>query len=354
MVQEVASTDLGKMGIEIMSFTLKKVNDDVQFLDSLGKTQTALVMKDADIGVAEANRDTGIKQAECQREADDVKYSTDSKIELNKKVANLEKAAFDAEVNTALAIANLAYNLQGSQIDQDLKKAEVYIDIVERKKKIEVEEKEIERKSKELMSTVRLPAEAEAFKTQTIAEGMKTKALASAKGEAEMIKLIGEAEANANEVIGKAEAEGMRVKAEAYKQYGEAALVAMVLENMPEIAHEVAKPLGKTKDIVLIGGGDKTAQFSSLLAGLPTSVAALAGNVVKQRNDKQQAWSGQDTSYQQENQESNVEAFFRKTFGKIPPVDAAVAGLTKLDDDEFSSLIFNSPNRSQGRSVCHH
>merc|ERR1711892_829663 len=57
-VHEVASYDLGKMGIEIMSFTLKKVTDNVEFLDSLGKTQTALVKRDADIGVAKAERDS--------------------------------------------------------------------------------------------------------------------------------------------------------------------------------------------------------------------------------------------------------------------------------------------------------
>ena len=161
MVQEVASTDLSKMGLEIMSFTLKSVTDDVQFLDSLGKTPTALVKKDADIGVAEAERDSCIKEAECQKESNEVKYSTDSKIEQNKKVSNLEKAKFDTEVNTALAIADLAYNLQGSQIDQELKKAVVFIDFVERKKEIEVEEKENLRKAKELMATTRLPAEAE-------------------------------------------------------------------------------------------------------------------------------------------------------------------------------------------------
>ena len=83
-------------------------------------------------------------------------------------------------MNKALAIANLAYNLQGSQIDQDIKKAEINITIVERRKQIEVEEKEIERKEKELLSTVRLPAEAEAYKIRTIAEGMKTKAVAYA------------------------------------------------------------------------------------------------------------------------------------------------------------------------------
>ena len=61
MVREVASPDVGRMGIEILSFTIKDINDTVSYLDSLGKTQTAVVKKDADLGVYEANKDAGIK-----------------------------------------------------------------------------------------------------------------------------------------------------------------------------------------------------------------------------------------------------------------------------------------------------
>lgn len=61
LVREVATPDLGRMGMEILSFTIKDVTDSVQYLDSLGKAQTAAVKRDADIGVAEANRDAGIR-----------------------------------------------------------------------------------------------------------------------------------------------------------------------------------------------------------------------------------------------------------------------------------------------------
>jgi hypothetical protein len=56
LVREVAAPDVGRMGIEILSFTIKDVFDDVQYLQSLGKAQTASVKRDADAGVAEANR----------------------------------------------------------------------------------------------------------------------------------------------------------------------------------------------------------------------------------------------------------------------------------------------------------
>lgn len=44
---------------------------------------------------------------------------------------------------------------------------------MERKKQIEVEEKEVSRKDKELVATVRRPAEAESYKVETIAQGKR-------------------------------------------------------------------------------------------------------------------------------------------------------------------------------------
>ena len=80
MVREHASPDIGRMGIEILSFTIKEINDKVKYLDSLGKTQTAHVKQEADIGVAEANRDAGIKEAECERGRLDKRYIADTSI----------------------------------------------------------------------------------------------------------------------------------------------------------------------------------------------------------------------------------------------------------------------------------
>merc|ERR1719466_387407 len=85
LVREVAAPDVGRMGIEILSFTIKDVYDNVDYLASLGKTQTAAVKRDAEIGVAQANRDAGIREAECEKSAMDIKYSTDTKIEDNSR-----------------------------------------------------------------------------------------------------------------------------------------------------------------------------------------------------------------------------------------------------------------------------
>merc|ERR1719229_1159182 len=278
LVREVASPDVGRMGIEILSFTIKDVYDKVEYLNSLGRAQTAAVKRDAEIGVAQANRDAGIREAECEKAAMDIKYSTDTKIEDNSRGFKLQKANFDKEVNTAKAEAQLAYELQAAKIQQKIRNEEIQIQVVERRKQIEIEEQEIRRKEKELMSTVKLPAEAEAYKVQTIAEGKRTQTVEAARAEAERVRLTGAAEARAIEAVGRAEAEKMRMKASAYKQYGDAAVMALVLEALPQIAAEVAAPLAKTDEIVLLGGADRTTtEVNKLLSQLPPAVSALTG-----------------------------------------------------------------------------
>merc|ERR1719445_1044799 len=278
LVREIAAPDVGRMGIEILSFTIKDVYDNVDYLASLGKTQTAVVKRDAEIGVAQANRDAGTREAECEKSAMDIKYSTDTRIEDNSRAFKLQKANFDKEVNSAKAEAQLAYELQAAKIQQKIRNEEIQIQVVERRKQIEIEEQEIKRKEKELTATVKLPAEAEAFKVQTVAEGNRTRVVETAKAEGEKIKLIGGAEARAVEAVGKAEAERMRMKASAYKQYGDAAILSIVLEALPQIAAEVAAPLAKTDEIVLLGGSDRTtSEVNKLVSQLPPAISALTG-----------------------------------------------------------------------------
>ncbi|XP_034095645.1 flotillin-2 isoform X2 [Gymnodraco acuticeps] len=279
LVREVAAPDVGRMGIEILSFTIKDVYDKLDYLSSLGKTQTAAVQRDADIGVAEAERDAGIREAECKREMMDVKFQADTKMADSKRELELNKASFNQEVNTKKAEAQLAYELQAAKEQQKIRLEEIEIQVVQRKKQITIGEREIERTDKELIATVKRPAEAEAYRMQQIAEGHKTKAVLLAQAQAERIRRIGEAEACSIEAVGKAEAERMRLKAEAYQLYGEAAKTALVLEALPMIAAKVAAPLARTNEIVILSGESSrvTGEVTRLLAELPVSVNALTG-----------------------------------------------------------------------------
>lgn len=133
------------------------------------------------------------------------------------------------------AESQLAYELQAAKIRQKIRNEEIQIDIVERRKQIEIECQEVERKDRELQATVKLPADAENYRVQQIAEGKRTQTIEAAKADAERIKKLGMAEASAIELIGKAEAEKMRMKAMVYKQYGDAAIMSIVLESLPKV-----------------------------------------------------------------------------------------------------------------------
>uniref|UniRef100_A0A3B3E1F4 Flotillin n=1 Tax=Oryzias melastigma TaxID=30732 RepID=A0A3B3E1F4_ORYME len=258
LVRDVAAPDVGRMGIEILSFTIKDVFDRVNYLSSLGKTQTAAVRRDADIGVAEAERDAGIREAECKKEMMDVKFVADIRMADSKRELELQKFAFNQEINTKKAEAQLAYELQAAKESQKIRLEEIEIEVVRRKKQISIEEKEIDLK-------------------YVLFIMMKTVLLAQA--EAEKIKMIGQAQAATIEAVGKAEAEKMKLKAEAYQQYGDAAKTALVLEALPKIASKVAAPLAKTNEIVILSGESSrvTGEVNRLLAELPVSVNALTG-----------------------------------------------------------------------------
>jgi flotillin len=146
--------------------------------------------------------------------------------------------------------------LQAAKIRQRIRNEEIQIDVIERRKQIEIESQEVMRKECELSATVKFPAEAESYRVQAIAEGKRTQTLEVARAEAERIKKIGAAEALAIELVrsmtckssimtiinivslfqvGKAEAERMRMKASVYKQYGDAAIMNIVLDALPKV-----------------------------------------------------------------------------------------------------------------------
>ena len=88
----------------------------------------------------------------------------------------------------------MAYELQSAKLQQQIRNEEMEIEVVERRKQIKVQEKEIVRREKELMAKVRLPAEAEAFRVKQIATGERTRTVARAQAVAHRTKLIGAAE----------------------------------------------------------------------------------------------------------------------------------------------------------------
>jgi flotillin len=281
-VREVAATDVSKMGIKILSFTIKDLKDAEGYLDAIGQEQTANIKSKANIERAEADKDAYVREQDCEKTAMDTKYQVDTQIADYEKDFKTKKAEYMTVVNTAQAESALAYELQSSKQQQLIIAEELHVALVEKQLSIQVEEKEIIRAEKELTATTRLPADARAYETRVLAEGSRLAKLKAAEGEAQKIRLLGAADASAIEAIGKAEASEMELKASAYKDYGDAATMKLVLDALPKLAAEVAAPLSKVDEIVIVGGGGMGSggmvdETTKLLAELPQTVKAVSG-----------------------------------------------------------------------------
>uniref|UniRef100_A0A672MLN9 Flotillin n=1 Tax=Sinocyclocheilus grahami TaxID=75366 RepID=A0A672MLN9_SINGR len=243
-VFKVASSDLVNMGIGVVSYTLKDVHDDQNYLSSLGKARTAQVQRDARIGEAQFKRDAVIKEAHAMQEKISAQYKNEIEMAKAQRDFELKKAAYDVEVNTKKAESEMAYQLQVAKTKQRIEEEKMQVQVVERTQQITLQEQEITRREKELEAKVQKPAEAERYQLRT--KGSKSFGILSMKGEAE---------AFAMEAKGRAEAEQMTKKAEAFKEYKEGAMVDMLLEKLPLMAEEISKPLCAARKVTMVSSG---------------------------------------------------------------------------------------------------
>ncbi|VDD74097.1 unnamed protein product [Mesocestoides corti] len=287
-VFEVASSDLVNMGISVVSYTLKDIKDDEGYLEALGMARTAQVKRDARIGEAEARRDAGIREAQAEDARIAGQLKNEALIAKAKRDLALKQAACDKEVQALKAKSQLAYQLQAAKTQQEIKAEEMGIELVERKRRIELEELEKERMKYILDATVRKPAESECFRLKTIAEAEQIRVTAEAEAEAEAIKLRGLAEADANRAVVLAEAEKMKRVAEALKNYQSAAMLDMVLQTLPRVAAEVSAPLAHCDKVTMVSTGEGDVGIAKLsnevirvIEGLPQLVNSLTGQDMK-------------------------------------------------------------------------
>jgi len=253
-VQDIASTDFAKMGIELISFQIQKIEDRVDYFTSIGRAQTAIAKKDATIGEVSSSQKADITVSECGEAMYLAKTTADMAINNYERDYKIVKFECKTETDKANQIAKLAYDIRKYKELETIREEELKVDVLRVGKETEVAEAEVRRKEKELVGTIRIPAEVDSQKVEILANGNKDATILLAEAEAEQIKLIGNAEAQAILDVGRAEAEAMRVKAEAMQQWGRAAIIQMVLEALPGFAAEVAAPLNKIDEIVILGG----------------------------------------------------------------------------------------------------
>jgi flotillin len=303
-----AAVDLEKMGIGVDVLTIQEISDEEEYLNALGKKRTAEVKRDASIGEAEALRDAKIKSSLALQEGERAKFNADAEIAQAQRDFAIRSAQYQAEVETQKAKAAQAGPLADATARQFVIAEEVKVERTRTQEMISVQEQEVLRKQKELEATVIKPAEAdrqaaivraEAQKQAAIleAEGRRSALIAMAeaeqeklrkegagraaaveaegKAEAAKIEAIGLAQAKAIEAQGTAEAAAILRKADAWKQFNDAAKLQTILERLPAIIQAssgvfgaVAAPLGNIDKVVVIdqGGGN----------GAPSGVARLA------------------------------------------------------------------------------
>ncbi|MCL2048092.1 MAG: SPFH domain-containing protein [Defluviitaleaceae bacterium] len=298
-VQENAAISLAEMGLEIKAFTVMSIDDANGYLAALGRKRISEVKRDAKIAEADAERETVVRTAEATRLGAEAKIKAETQVAEATKEKELKVQAYRREQESAKAIADNAYQIEENKVKKEVTETELQVELLRRQRETELAEQEAKRKEKELEATINKQADAERYRQERQAEARKFEQEANAQAQAtaikldgqaraESIRLQGQAEAEAIQAKGLAEAEAMMKKAEAFKQYNDAAVIQMLIERLPEIAKNIAAPLSQTEKIVVIDNGGNGAGGNSgaskvagyvtdIIAQLPETVEALTG-----------------------------------------------------------------------------
>jgi flotillin len=318
-VQEISAGDLGNMGLGIDSFTIRDIRDKHGYLEALGKPRIAEVKrtaaiaeavaaKEASIAQADAERETRQRQAEAQRLSQEAEAKRDAAVaEANADKVRRQREA-DATARRAAEIATFqaeqAIAEQQAIANRKKAEAEMAFDLQKKTMEIQIQEQEISRREKELDATIKRQADAQRYETETLATANRMKVETEAAAEKQRLTAVadgekarglaaaavtqaqGVAEAEARKAQGLAEALAMEKKAEAWRKYGEAAVMQILAPILPEIARAVAEPLSRIDKITMVStgvgnGGDGisrvTGEVAKVISQVPPVVESLTG-----------------------------------------------------------------------------
>src|SRR5256886_2708955 len=356
---KTVTPDMEKMGLQVISFTIKDVRDKNDYISNMGRPQIVQIRKEADIATAMAARDTQIQEANASREAAVAKSAADQervKAETeslalqaaSQRNLSLKKAEFDAEVKKQQATADKAYDIQANVTQQQVVAEAVKVTEVERQAQVKVQEAEIKRRELELQATVQKAAEAERRRVETVAEAERQRVIFEAQGladaartrgagdaeavrarglaESEIIKAKGLAEAEVIRAKGQAEADAMKIKAAAFHEYNQAAVLDKLLTGMPEMVRAIAEPLSKVDKVTIVStGGDNshglgasriTGDVMSMVAQVPALFELLSGTRIGDLMSRVPALANQDGN------PGNAKETTTRVNGTGSPVDA--------------------------------
>ena len=284
-MRSTCADDMNKMGLEVISFTIKEVRDKNEYITNMGRPDVARIKRDADVAAAEADRDTAIKRALAAREAAVAKAQADQERVLAETLSQakqaeaqrdleIKRAEYAESVKKQQAQADKAYDIQSNIMLQQVRAEEVTIHQVEKEHEVKVQDAEIQRRDRELIATVLKQAEYERKRIETLAEAERQRLVVEAEGKAAAIRRQGEAEAEIIFKKGEAEAKAMNIKAEAYQEFNQAAIVDKLITNMPEVVKALAAPLANVDKITVISTGNGDAAGLNKITGDMTKMAA--------------------------------------------------------------------------------
>ena len=310
-MRATCASDMSKMGLEVISFTIKEVRDQNEYITNMGRPDIARIRRDAEIASAEAERDTAIRRANALREAAVAKSAADQERVIAETASlakqaeaqrnlDIQKAQFMEQSRKQEAQADKAYELQTNVMQQQVIAEQVKIQQIEKEQQIKVQEAEILRHEKELIATVLKQSEIERQRIENIAAAERSRLTIEAEGRAAatrtggeaaaaVTRLQGEAEASIIFQKGEAEAKAMNVKAEAYQEWTQAAVVDRLIASMPEIVRAMSDPLSKVDKITIVSTGNDgniganklTGEMTKIAAQVPALFEALSGMNLK-------------------------------------------------------------------------
>jgi flotillin len=284
-MRNTCAGDMSKMGLDVISFTIKEVRDKNEYISNMGRPDIARIKRDADIATATADRDTSIQRAVAAREAavatalaDQERVIAQTASQARQAEAqrdmDIKKSQYAEQSRRQQATADKAYEIQTNIMQQQVVAEQVKIEQTEKEAQIKVQDAEILRREKELIATVLKPAEIDRQRIETLASAEKARLTTEAEGRGASIIAQGEAEASIIFQKGEAEAKAMNLKAEAYQGWNQAAVVDKLLTNMADVVRAMCEPLSKVDRITVVSTGNDSAAGVNKITGDMTKIAA--------------------------------------------------------------------------------
>ena len=271
-ITENVVPDMEKLGIEVVNFNIQNFKDNAGTIENMGIDNVEQIRKNAQIAKANAQRDIAIATSQAQQEANAVKVQAEKMIAEQDAALAIQQAEMKVKADAKRAEADAAYSIQQETQRKTIEVTRVSADIARKEKEAELADREIAIKERQLDAEVRKQAdamkykaekeaEAELVRRQRDADAKAYEALKEAearKAEAEALRFSMEQEAEGIRAKGLAEAEAIEKKAEAQKKMGEASVLEMYLNALPDVVKNAAAPLAQTDRIIMYGDGNST------------------------------------------------------------------------------------------------